>query len=83
MTEELTKVVIDLSKPKGHPERVQTLPLTEEEIAQRAIDQAAAKAARAEREAEELARAEAKASAESKLAALGLIPEEVAAIVGA
>lgn len=57
-------------------------PLTPEEIAQREADAAAAAAAEAEREAEEAAKAAARESAIEKLAALGLTPEEAAAIVG-
>ena len=57
-------------------------PLTADEIAQREADAAAAAAAEAERAAEERAKADAKASAIAKLAALGLTPEEAAAIVG-
>lgn len=83
MSEELTKVVVDLSKPKGHPERVQSIPLTAEEIAENDIMAAQSAIERAERDSLEQAKAEAKASAESKLAALGLTSEEVAAIVGA
>lgn len=30
----LTKIVIDLSKPEGHPEREQLVPLTDEETAE-------------------------------------------------
>lgn len=56
---------------------------TEEELAQRAADQAAAEAEEAARIAEEEAKAAAKASALAKLAALGLTEEEAAAIVGA
>ena len=55
-------------------------PLTAEEISQREADAAAAAVAQAEREAEEAAKAEAKASAETKLAALGLTTEEIAAL---
>lgn len=57
-------------------------PLTPEEIAQREADAAAAAAAEAKREAEEAAKAAARQSAIDKLAALGLTPEEAAAIVG-
>ena len=35
MTEILTKLVVDLSKPVGHPERVQSIPLTAEELDER------------------------------------------------
>jgi len=54
--------------------------LTDAEISQMEADIAAADLERAEREAEESAKAEAKASAEAKLAALGLTPEEIAAL---
>jgi DNA-binding transcriptional regulator YhcF (GntR family) len=56
---------------------------TEEELVQRAADQAAFEEAEAARIAEEEAKATAKASALAKLAALGLTEEEAAAIVGA
>lgn len=81
MTDTLMKLVVDLSKPEG--QREQYLPLTEEEIAQHEIEVTKAAEEQALREADELAKAEAKASAESKLAALGLTPEEVSAILGA
>jgi hypothetical protein len=54
--------------------------LTAEEIAQRELDAIAAATALAEREATEAAEADAKASAQSKLAALGLTAEEIAAL---
>ena len=57
-------------------------PLTDAEITQREADAAAAAAAEAEREAEEAAKAATRQSAIDKLAALGLTPEEAAAIVG-
>jgi len=56
------------------------VPLTAEEIAQRELDAIAAATAQAEREAAEAAAADAKASAQAKLAALGLTPEEIAAL---
>ena len=56
--------------------------LTDAEIAQREVDAEAFAVAEAEREAAATALAEAKASAESKLAALGLTSDEVAAIIG-
>jgi hypothetical protein len=56
------------------------VPLTAEEIQQRELDAIAAATAQAEREATEQAAADAKASAQSKLAALGLTPEEIAAL---
>ena len=57
-------------------------PLTAEEIAQRDADAAAAATAEAERVAAEEAKASARASAITKLAALGLTADEAAAIVG-
>ena len=55
-------------------------PLTAEEIQQRELDAIAAATAQAEREATELAEVDAKASAQAKLAALGLTAEEIAAL---
>jgi hypothetical protein len=81
MSEVITKLVIDASLPEGHPDKVQIIPLTEEELAQRELDRIAAEEAQATREAEELAQAEAKASAEAKLSALGLTAEEISALV--
>ena len=56
---------------------------TAEELAQEAIDQAAAAAAKAEQEAKDTTAAAAKASARAKLAALGLTEDEITAMVGA
>jgi predicted RNase H-like nuclease (RuvC/YqgF family) len=81
MSEVITKLVIDASLPEGHPDKVQIIPLTEEELAQRELDRIAAEEAEATLEAEELAQAEAKASAQAKLAALGLTAEEISALV--
>lgn len=80
MSEIITKLVVDLSKPEGDPERVQSIPLTEEELAEREIMQLEAIAAQEQREADEAAKALAKASAESKLSALGLTADEIAAL---
>jgi hypothetical protein len=55
--------------------------LTEEEIAQRAVDAQAAEIERAEREAAAEAKADAKLSAQAKLQALGLSGEEISAII--
>jgi hypothetical protein len=71
----LTKVVVDCSTGES-----QVVPLTAEEIAQREADIAAFTLAEAEREAQATAKATDKASAEAKLAALGLTPEEIAAL---
>jgi hypothetical protein len=80
MSENITKLVVDLSKSENDPERIQSVPLTEEELAQRDLDRIAFEESEALRIAEEEAKAEAKASAEAKLAALGLTPEEIAAL---
>jgi hypothetical protein len=75
MTETLNKIVVDCSTGE------QTIvPLTAEEIAQLEVDVAAYAAQQAIQEVEEAAKAEAKASAESKLAALGLTADEIAAL---
>jgi hypothetical protein len=55
---------------------------TAEELAQEAIDQAASSAAQEVRDAEEAAKIANKESAMSKLSALGLTDEEIAAIIG-
>jgi hypothetical protein len=70
-----TKLVIDCST--GIESIVE---LTDEEIAQREIDAAQYAARKAEQDALEAAKAAAKASAISKLAALGLTAEEIAAL---
>jgi hypothetical protein len=80
MSETPTKVIINASLPQGHPDKVQVVPLTAEEIAEQEAMAAQAEQDYLAREAEEAARLEAKASAESKLAALGLTAEEIAAL---
>ena len=55
---------------------------TPEELAQEALDQAAAAAAQAERDAADAARLASKASARAKLAAIGLTEDEITALVG-
>ena len=80
MTETPMKIIVDLSKPKGQRESI--IPLTDEEIAER---DAQAAQAELDRQAQEAAQAEQQAlkdSANSKLLALGLSPEEIAAITG-
>ena len=84
MTNEIvTKLVVDLSKPEGHPERVQSIPLTAEELEQREQDRIAAEAAEAVRLQEQADLAALKQSAQDKLKALGLSDLEVAALTGA
>jgi hypothetical protein len=82
MSETITKLVVDLSLPEGHPERIQSIPLTEEELAEREAQALQAEADQEARDAEELAKAQAKASAQAKLEALGLTEAELKAILG-
>ena len=70
-----TKLVVDCST--GETTEVE---LTAEEIAQMEADAAASAQRKAEEEAAKAAAEAAKASAQSKLAALGLTPEEIAAL---
>ena len=70
-----TKLIVDCST--GITTEVE---LTDEEVAQREADAVQAEADRAAREAEAAAKAAAKASAETKLAALGLSADEIAAL---
>lgn len=81
MSETITRLVVDLSKPEGHPERVQSIPLTAEELAERELMAAQAEAEHLAREAEATAKAEAKESAIAKLSALGLTESEIAALI--
>jgi hypothetical protein len=75
MTEVITKLVVDCST--GIATEV---PLTTEELAQRETDRLAYEAMEAERLAAEEAKEALKASANAKLAALGLTADEIAAI---
>jgi hypothetical protein len=59
---------------------VSEIELTDEEITQREQDAVIAEMERAEREAKTQAEADAKLSAQAKLAALGLTGEEIAAL---
>lgn len=72
-----TKIVVDCST--GEAVEVE---LTADELAQLEADQTLAQASQAALEAEEKAKADAKASAVAKLTALGLSDAEVAALVG-
>lgn len=81
MSEIITKLVVDLSKPEGDPERVQSIPLTADELAEREQMRAQAEMDQAAREAAEQAKADAKASGIAKLLALGLTEEEAQALV--
>jgi hypothetical protein len=77
MTEVITKLVVDCST--GIATEV---PLTAEELAQRETDRLAYEAQEATRLAAEEAKAVAQASAISKLTALGLTADEIAALKG-
>ena len=76
-TDTPTKVIVDCSTGEET-----ILPLTADEIAQLETDRAASEADRAVQEAAATAKAEAKAAALAKLAALGLTEEEAAALAG-
>ena len=75
MTDTPMKVIVDCSTGESV-----TVPLNAEELAQREIDRLAYEAQEAERLALESAKADAQASAVSKLTALGLTAEEIAAL---
>jgi hypothetical protein len=71
MTEIITKLVVDCETGEQT-----VVPLTEEELAEREAMRIQAEADQAQRQADELA----KASAQAKLAALGLTEAEIAAL---
>jgi hypothetical protein len=73
----LTKVIVDCSTGEQTVE-----PLTAQEISELEASRARAESDRAAAEAEAAVKAEIKASAIAKLAALGLTEEEAAAIAG-
>jgi hypothetical protein len=69
------KLVVDVAAGTS-----QYIDLTPEEIEQLAVDAQAAEIEKAERDAAETAKADAKLAAQAKLQALGLTGEEIAAI---
>jgi aspartokinase len=75
MTDTPMKIMVDCSTGESV-----TVPLTAEELEQREIDRIAYEAQEAERLAAEEAKGALKTSANSKLAALGLTADEIAAI---
>ena len=77
MSEVASKVIVDCSTGEST-----IVPLTSEELQQREADRLAWEAQEAERQALEAAKAEAEASAIAKLTALGLTPDEIAALKG-
>jgi hypothetical protein len=76
MSEVITKLVIDCETGEQH-----IVPLTAEELAEREAMAAQAELDRQAREAEEASRLASKASAEAKLAQLGLTADEIAALL--
>lgn len=81
MSEVITKLVVDLSKPEGHPERVQSIPLTAEELAEREELQAQAEIDTLQFEAEQQRVADLKVSAKEKLVAGQPLTEEEASLL--
>lgn len=81
MAEVISKLVVDLALPEGHPDRVKSIPLTEEELAQREADRIAAEQAEAARLQAEQEREALKASARAKLVAGEPLTEEEAALL--
>lgn len=75
MSEALKKLVHDFETGT-----TRYIDLTPEEIQKQELEAIAYATYKAEREAEEAAKAAAKAAAEAKLTALGLTPEEIAAL---
>ena len=82
MIDRPTRLVVDCSLPEGHPDKVQIIPLTDEEIAERDAQADQAAIEQEEREAAEAAKAAAKAAAMSKLEKLGLTQDEITALLG-
>jgi hypothetical protein len=82
MTDRPTRLIVDCSLPEGHPEKIQIVPLTDSEIAEREAQAAQAAIEQAEREAAEAQKQANKESAKAKLEALGLSEAEVTALIG-
>lgn len=76
-----TRLVVDCSLPEGHPDKVQIIPLTDEEIAEREAMAIQAAEEQAAREAEAAAKEALKASARAKLVAGEPLTEEEAALL--
>jgi hypothetical protein len=83
MTEILTKLVVDLSKGKNDPLRVQSIPLTDDEIAERDAQAVIAEAERVEQEAIEAQKQADAQAGRDALVALGLTEAQIAALLGA
>ena len=82
MADRPSKLVVDCSLPEGHPDKIQIIPLTDAEIAEREAQAAQAAIEQAEREAAEAQKQANKESAKSKLEALGLSEDEINALIG-
>lgn len=82
MSERPTKLVVDCSLPEGHPDKVQVIPLTDEEIAEREAQAAQAAIQEAQQKQQEADKIANKESAKTKLSALGLSEAEINAIIG-
>lgn len=78
--EKPTKLIVDLSKPKG--EREMIVELTDEEISEKEQIAAEAEANRLAQQQAEAERESAKESAKNKLTALGLSESEALALLG-
>jgi len=81
MTEIPTRLIVDLSKPKGQRETY--VPLTDEEIAERDAQAVIAEAQRVEQEAIEAQKAADAQAGRDALMALGLTEAQITALVGA
>ena len=82
MADRPSRLVVDCSLPEGHPDKVQIIFLTDEEIAEREAQAAQAAIEQAEREAAEAQKQANKESAKAKLEALGLTEAEILALLG-
>jgi hypothetical protein len=80
MTNQPTKLIVDLSKPKG--QRESYVPLTKDEIAQNESDALASKARLAEEEAILAQKAADAQAGRDALVALGLTEAQITALVG-
>jgi hypothetical protein len=80
MSEILTKIIVDLSKPKG--ERESIIPLTEAEIEEFKVQSVRLEAERVEREAIAEQKSTDAQAGRDALVALGLTEAQITALVG-
>jgi len=78
--ENMKKLIVDLSKPKGMQE--EWVDLTSAELEERAQAEQDVENKKIAEEQAQAEKAAARKSAEEKLAALGLTPEEISAMLG-